>query len=264
MFRPAHAFFSRLARHQISLVAAGRAFFGTLAVVPALSVLVALYGLVSNPTRAAAQLNLARDLLPPEAYGLIAQQLHRLVTAPHHTLGLSVASFLLATFWSASTGTKSMIAGLNLAQGHAESRSMLRFQATGLALTLAAMLAGILTIALLVALPPALRQLGLPRHDRALLHAASLALMLLFVAALLAALYRFGPTKRPARIWPGALAGTALWLAATFAFTTLTETTFRLAATYGPLASVAGLMLWFWVSAYATLIGAELNAILSL
>jgi membrane protein len=34
--------------------------------------------------------------------------------------------------------------------------------------------------------------------------------------------------------------------------------------TYGPLGAVAGVMLWFWVSVYAVLTGAELNSALEL
>ena len=35
-------------------------------------------------------------------------------------------------------------------------------------------------------------------------------------------------------------------------------------ATYGPLGAVVGVMMWFWVSAYAVLLGAELNAALEM
>jgi membrane protein len=33
--------------------------------------------------------------------------------------------------------------------------------------------------------------------------------------------------------------------------------------TYGPLAALAGVMLWFWVSSYVVLLGAALNATLA-
>lgn len=253
----------RLNSHQTALVAAGCAFYSTLALFPAISILVSLYGLLFNPRAAEKQLELLQDLLPPEAARLITHQVHLLVNHHAGTLGLSLAAGLVATFWSAAAATKAMLAALNLAQGRAETRSFLRFQAIGLLLTLATIIAGVVALALLVALPAAIAFVGLSSHAVVLIKAGSIAVLVLFVVALLATLYRLGPSEAPAVLLPGALAGTAVWLAVSSGFTALAETVFRLGATYGPLATAAALMLWFWVSAYATLFGAELNAALS-
>lgn len=253
---------SRINHHQTSLVAAGCAFYGTLALFPALSMIVSIYGLVFNPRSAEAQLALMKDLLPAEAWHLIAGQIDHLVHQHQGTLGLSLAAGLLATFWSASAGTKAMLSALNLAEGARETRSLLRFQATGLALTLGTMLAAVIAVALLVALPAAVAFVGLSRHATLLIHIASFAVLVGFVGTLIATLYRVGPVRAPPRILPGVAAGTLLWLGASWLFADLTESVFRLGATYGPLATAAAMMLWFWVSAYATLFGAELNAVL--
>ena len=98
----------RLSRHQTALVAAGCAFYGTLALFPALATLVSLYGLFLNPSRAVAQLGLLRDLLPVEAWQLIATQIDILVQQPRDRLGLGLVASILATLWSASSGTTAM------------------------------------------------------------------------------------------------------------------------------------------------------------
>ena len=89
-----------------------------------------------------------------------------------------------------------------------------------------------------------------------------MAILLLFVSTLIGGLFTFGPARRPKLVLPGALGGTVLWLAASSGFTWLAESVIRLGAHYGPLATPAALMLWLWVSSFATLVGAEFNAVL--
>ena len=57
---------------------------------------------------------------------------------------------------------------------------------------------------------------------------------------------------------------TALWLIASVLFSYYVGHLASYDATYGPLGAVAGVMVWFWVSAYVVLLGAELNAELEL
>jgi membrane protein len=249
---------------RVSLIAAGCAFYATLALFPGMSMLVSAYGLVFDPVTVVPQLNVLRDVLPPEAYTLIGRRLHALVTQPHMTLRWGVVVSALVTLWSASNGTKSLLAAIDHTHGGG-FRSMLRFQAIGLAMTLSATLAAVMAIAILVALPHALQWLGLPRMMRGVVHTASLGVLVLFVLGSIAALYRFGPVKhgqgRPLVI-PGAVLATLLWIAASVAFSYYVGKLAGFDATYGPLGAVAGVMLWFWVSTYVVLLGAGLNAAL--
>jgi len=100
---------------RVSLVAAGCAFWATLALFPAITTLVSLYGLLFDPQTVAPQLEQLRPLLPPAAYALIAQQVQTLVSHANTTLGASLLVASALAFWSASTGTKSMLSALNLA-----------------------------------------------------------------------------------------------------------------------------------------------------
>jgi membrane protein len=258
----------RLWRHiadgRMSLIAAGCAFYATLALFPGLSMLVSLYGLVFDPVTVVPQLNLLRDVLPPEALVLISRQVHALVTQPSMDLQLNVLVTAGFTLWSASTGTKSILAAIGNTYGEA-SVSVLRFQVTGLAMTLCAVLAAVLTLAILVALPEALPLLDSTPTLRGVLHFTSLGMLVAFVWASIASLYHFAPppgTTPTPLVIPGSLVAAALWLGASVLFSIYVGKVAQFDATYGPLAAVAGVMLWFWVSTYIVLLGAELNAAL--
>jgi len=76
-------------------------------------------------------------------------------------------------------------------------------------------------------------------------------------------LYRFGPARpRPPRHWisPGSALALTLWLLASVLLSFYIGHIAAFGATYGPLGAVAAVMLWFFLSAYAVLLGAELNA----
>ena len=92
---------------RVSLVAAGCAFYATLALFPAISMLIFLYGLVFDPVTVEPQLQVMRELLPPSAFQLISDRVHQLVTQRQGTLGLGLVISTLITLWSSATGTKS-------------------------------------------------------------------------------------------------------------------------------------------------------------
>ncbi len=256
---------TRVVAHRTPLVAAGCAFYATLALFPALAMLVSIYGLVFDINTLAPQLVTLQAFLPPAAYELIARELASLVSHRNDSLSLGVAISALFTVWSATTGTGSLIAALNFAYDSRERRPAWLLLAIAAGMTLLAVIGAVLGLAAMVALPVMARRLGIPGDTRIPIHIASLVLTAGFVVVVLGALYRFGPSHRPSgRRWilPGALLATASWMVATVVFSTYVARAARFDATYGPLAAVAGIMLWFWVSAFAALAGAELNATL--
>ena len=105
--------------------------------------------------------------------------------------------------------------------------------------------------------------LGISAGAAFLSRLASLGLLLVFVMLSLSLLYRFG-ASRPAPDWPwvmpGTLLATVLWLAASTLFSYYVGHMASYDATYGPLGAVVGMMMWFYVTAFVALVGAELNA----
>jgi membrane protein len=252
---------------RISLVAAGCAFYATLALFPAITMLISVYGLVFDPMTVEPQLQVLREFLPPDAFTLIAQRVHALVSREKATLGTGLLISTAIALWSSSTGTKSLLSALNMAYEEQERRSFLHFQVVGLLMTICGILGAIIALTILVFLPAAIEFLGLNAYSTVLLRAASFLLLVISVLISLSLLYHFGPSRRSARwhwITPGSSIATALWLCASVLFSLYVAHIASYNTSYGPIGAVVGVMMWFWVSAYAVLLGAELNAELEL
>jgi membrane protein len=252
---------------RVSLVAAGCAFYATLALFPTISMIISIYGLAFDPTTVEPQLAALRDLLPPSAFTLISDRVHVLVSKPPGTLTFSLLVSIVIALWSSATGTKSILGALNLAYEEREKRSFLKFQLTAFAMTLCGMVASAIGIALLVLLPAVESFLGISEGAQLLARLASFVMLVVFVLLALSMLYRFGPSRRsPSWHWvtPGAIVATVLWLAASALFSYYVGHLASYDATYGPLGAVIGVMMWFYVTAFVVLVGAELNAELEL
>ncbi len=248
---------------KVSIVAAGCAFYATLALFPAISMLVFLYGLVFDPVTVEPQLSHLQQILPPPVYALIDERVRELVAQQHGSLTTGLVVSLLVTLWSSATGTKSLLQGLNIAHGLPEQRSFLRFQFTAFGMTLCAILAVVLAIAILVFMPAAISLIGLSAYQGGLIFISSLALLVSIVFAMLAVLFRYGPSRHPCHwmaVVPGAVVATLLWMVSSTLFSLYVGRLATYDRTYGPLAAAVGVMMWLWVSVYAILLGAELNA----
>jgi membrane protein len=247
--------------------AASCGFYALLALFPALSVAVSLYGLVADPATVAGQLEAVRDVLPPSTFELVATRARELAAAGRTKLTWGLALSLLVALWSAMNGTKSIIAALNVAYEERERRSLLRLNLVALLFTLGGMLGAALALAVVVGVPAALPFTWLGPLASAAVRACSFALLLGFTVLALAVLYRFGPSRaEPKWRWvtPGALLAAGLWLLASLAFSSYVSSFGSYDAYYGTLGGVVVALLWFWISAYAVILGAELDAELEL
>lgn len=247
----------------VSLAAAGCAFYATLSLFPAISVLISLYGLLFDPASVVPQLAVLRDLLPAPAFELIQERVLLLVARPtgHLSLGLLV-SFLLS-FWSSASAAKAMISALNVAYDVTERRPFPRVQLIGLAVTLSATICAILAVGVLLVLPALIGFSGLSSYGAVLVQSASFSFVVMFFGVGLGVLYAHGPSRTPptgAPVLPGAALATFLWLLSSYVLSFYAGKLAAFDAAYGSIGAVVGIMLWFYVSAYAALLGAELNA----
>lgn len=247
----------------MSLAAAGCGFYATLALFPGISILISAYGLVFNPKDVASQLQLLAEFLPQPAFALIEGRVQELVGQLYNHLNIGLVVGLVLAFWSASSGSKAMLSAVNVAYDVAEQRPMVKFQLVGLGMTLAAVVVATLGIAAMVVLPSAFALVGLSDYTAGLIRAASVLMVLGLFAATVGLLYRFGPSRQPPPrqpILPGVSVATVLWLIACALLSLYVSRIGSFGATYGPLGAAIGIMLWFYVSAYAVLLGAEMNA----
>ena len=125
----------------------------------------------------------------------------------------------------------------------------------------------ILALTVIVVVPAALSFAWLGPLASIAVRVCSFGLLFGFVVLGLALLYRFGPSRAAARwrwITPGSLLAAGLWLAASLAFSFYVSNFGSYDAAYGTLGGVVVALLWFYISAYAVILGAELNAELEL
>jgi membrane protein len=251
----------------VSLAAAGCAFYATLSLFPAISMLISVYGLLFDPGSVVPQLTILRNLLPTPAYVLIEDRVLQLVAQPrgHLTVGLGIA--FLVSFWSSASASKAVLSAMNVAYDTTERRPFFLFQLIGLAVTLSAVVCVVLAIAAMLVLPRLIQFSGLSDFSAGLIQIAGFGLVVGFFALGLALLYARGPSRKPpprARVLPGTVLATLLWLLSSYLLSLYVGKLATFDATYGSIGAVVGIMLWFYVSAYAALLGAELNAQLEL
>ena len=247
----------------VSMVAAGAAFFGLLALFPALAATVALYGLVTSPETVGAHLGLLEGFMPEEARMLLAEQLQRITEATDTSLGIGAIVALLIALWSSAKGVKALMTALDIVYDEPESRGFFKLNSTALLLTLAMLIVVPLSLAAVAVLPALVDRLPVPDIVATAARWLRWPLLAAVAAGAIALLYRFGPVRnrpRPTRLWPGALVATALWLIASALFSWYVSSFGSYDETYGSVAALAVVMMWFWLSALAVLIGGEVNA----
>lgn len=257
------ALWQRIAGRGIGLIAAGVAFFGFLALFPALASIVALWSLAADPAAVRDWMALAQDYLPPEGYALVLAQVEALLTASGRSIGLTTALSILLALWSARAGVAALIQGLDAIHGlparngFATALRSLLLTLTLVGLALAAMLLTLGTPLLLALVP-------LGRAEAAALEAANLALGLGLVVAGLGLVYRFGPNRagrqRPPLFTRGLLVAVVLWAGAARGYVWYLATFAEANRVYGSIGAVAGLMIWFYLASYAILLGAAIDA----
>lgn len=253
----------RMSKDRLSIIAAGVAFYGLLAIFPGLIALVGLYGLAFDPQQVERQVAALSGMLPPQAADILLGQLSDLTTTSSATLGVGAIVGLLLALWSASAGMRTLMEALNVAYDEKEKRGFLRYYGTAVLLTLGAILGVILAIALVIALPIVLKFLGLDSLLQGLISFARWPILVGMMLIGLALVYRYGPSREQPRwrwvSW-GAVAATTLWIIGSALFSLYVTRFGNYNETYGSVGAVVILLMWFLLSSYAMLIGAELNA----
>jgi membrane protein len=114
-----------------------------------------------------------------------------------------------------------------------------------------------------VALPLLAAAIGRSPIDQPIVDLMRWPLLFALVIAGLAALYRYGPSRRPAKwrwISIGSIFAASAWLAVSSLFSWYLGNFANYDATYGALGAVVGLMMWMWLSTLVVLVGAEINS----
>jgi membrane protein len=246
--------------------AAQLSYYFLLALFPALLFLTAVLGLIAGEDS-----EIRRNLfgylgavLPPSAYDLVSAGVE---SAIEESGGAKISIGILATLWAASNGMGAISQTLNVTYDVEETRPFWKTRLTAVVLTLSL---GVLIITALV--------LVLYGHDLAEWVAGAFGLgqvfevgwkviqwpiVFVFITLAFALIYYFAPDiKEHSWKWitPGAVIGVLLWLLVSFGFKLYLSYFGNYSATYGTLGGVIILMLWFYFTGAAILLGGEINA----
>ncbi len=253
----------RLRKHNLPLVSAGVAFYAFVAFVPTLIIVVAVYGLVADIKDVPRQVHNFAGALPHEVETFIQSQVTRIAKADTTGLSITVAVAILIALWSASGGMAALVTGISVARDQFQELTFVKKRVKGLLLTLGAVVILGVMIFLITALPALLRDVGLATEGRVVLNILRWPAVAIVMIVGLGALYRIS-VERPVRVrlgivTPGTVVATLVWLVASGLFGLYTANFARYSRTYGSLGSIVVVLLWLYLSAFAVLIGAEVD-----
>jgi len=248
----------------VGLVASGVAFYGFFALVSLLGIVVLSYGLFAEPQTVVSNIQTLAALLPRDVAVVIGDQLINAVRTSEQTKGVALIVAFLAALYSGTNGSAALITALNIAYEEKEKRSLLRFYALAIGMTIFAVLVTFTALAATAALAALGR--SLPELTGAVLIGGQILgylLLVLIASALITTLYRFAPSRERAQwrwITPGSLFAAVVWMVLTAAFGFYVSRLTNYTATYGSLGALAALQTWLYLSAYVVVFGAELNS----
>jgi membrane protein len=245
---------------QVPLLAAGVAFYTLLALFPAIIAGVSIYGLVADPQTVRDQIDKLTQMLSPQTADLVGKQLIEVTSSAGGALGVATVVGILTALWSASSGMKALVTGVNLAYDETETRTFVKLRGLSILLTLGAMLLLTVAGATIAGFPPIADNLPVAlQWVVSILRFVVLAVLLILG---LAALYRYAPNRdKPKWTWVswGSVVATVLWILASIGFSIYVNSFGNYNKTYGALAGIIILMFWLYLTAVIVLVGAELN-----
>lgn len=252
----------RVNDHRLSLAAAGMAFYAILSIFPALTAIISIYGLVADPNDVSHQVAMLPANIPPALTRMIASQIQDISQGSGVALSFGLVFSILFAVYSASKSTRALVMALNIAYDETDDRSLVLVYLNTLALTLGGvfLVIGLLT---LIGLSAYLHIAGLGYWPAHIISAIRWFVMLGLMAGALGMVYAFAPSRRPPHwhwLTPGAAIATLLWLVVSLAFSFYIGHFNNFNKIYGSAAAIMVLMMWFALSAFVVLIGAEVNA----
>lgn len=255
--------YAQIQNDRLLAVAAGVVFYMLLALFPAITALVSLYGLFTDASTIAAQLSLLESLIPEAGIGIIREQVTRVSETSTNALSFGFLFGLGLALWSANAGMKAIIDALNVVYDEREKRSFVKLTLVAFAFTLGGIVFIILALGAVVVLPLVLAWLGLESRAAQLISLGRWPALFVIVLVWLAVLYRYGPSRTHAR-WQwlsvGSVFAAIAWLGGSALFSWYLSNFANYDATYGSLGAAIGLMMWLWLSVIVILVGAEINA----
>lgn len=254
----------RIGKNNLTIVAAGVAFYAFLAIFPALIALLSIYGLAVDPQQAQQQISNLSDMMPEEAYSVIKERVENFLSTSGNTLSWGTALGILISLWSANAGTKSLFTGIDIAYGTKNERGFIKQNAMTLMFTLGFIITLLISMALIVIFPAIVHAFGLPENIDNLVSWLRWPLLAIIVIFVISLVYRFAPDRKTPKFrWVivGAAVATFLWLILSLAFSFYVSNFGNYGEMYGSISAVVILLLWLFLTSFIILLGGELNSV---
>lgn len=208
-----------------------------------------------------------KAILPVDVFKLVETTIVELIhTQSTGLLGASVA----LTIWSASSGFRAVIKGVNKAYNIKESRSFIKRVVIAIFFTFMLALIIMLTLAMLVFGDVIGKyMLGIFPFDRLISIIWDIGRYLLVIFSMIwifACIYRYTPSQkiRWREVYAGAIFSTIGWIAVSVGFSYYINNIANYSRLYGSLGAVIVLMTWLYISSMILILGAEINSVISL
>lgn len=247
---------------RMSLRAGGLAFFAFLSIFPALGLLGALYGLFFSREQLTAQLKSLSDVIPGGVSEGLVSPLRSLLEIDAGTLEIGAIVSILTMVWSARRGSLALLRATNLAYEIDKQRSLLKLTGAAIIVSGVVLLGVAITVASLSLLPWLLDTIGFSGRSRGIVDALRWPAVYLALTGFISFVYWYGPNRsRPAYRWtlPAAGVVAGLLLLTSWLMTLAVASVLDQREIYGPVASVATLLLWLYVTSWILLMGAEFS-----
>ena len=172
----------------------------------------------------------------------------------------------LVTIWSSSGAMVSIITTLNAAYDVNESRPWWKTRLVAVGLTIGIAVFIVAAMFLVIAGPTVAESLAVKMHlgpaFKWVWWVLQWPIAFSMVASAIAVVYYYAPDVEQDWVWitPGSIFATVLWLIISLALKTYYTILPNANAAYGTIGGIMVLMLWFYCSGLALLLGAELNA----
>ena len=250
------AVLARVKKDQASILASAIAFWGFLSIFPAVIAAMIIYGLVADPSQVRSTVTNVFGNVSPEAQTVLSNVLSD-VAAGSGGLTFGLVLSMLGLLWTSSSVTAYLLRASSLAVEE-QPRSSVKARLLAIPVTLVFLLVAAVVIGVVAVLPAVLSALGISGLAGV---GATLGAYLLLIGLLVGTgtvLYHYGPAeggpgkKQSAQ---GAVVAAAVWLVGSVAFTLYVTNFGSYSATYGAVAGVIVVMLWFYLSAFSIVLG---------
>ncbi len=247
---------------EMPILAAGTALFAIISTLPLLAAAVSIYGLVADPAQIQSHLGSLATVLPPGVISFVREQLERQAGRSNQTIGIALAFSVVVAVFSSRGAARALIDSLNRAYRVRERRGAVHKFALTLLMGASTMIGLLVVIVVVVALPGIFAVAGMDGAGIAEWLRWPILMAVLFAALLV--LYRYAPSPRPLgterHLWPGALLGTVVLLVVSVGLSQWVTRVAVYDVIYGTFGSVVVVLLWFYLSVTALVLGGFVNA----